>query len=202
MTEPGDENEMRDAGGSAGGGPAGVGSDADGAALPTTPEALLERLDGLSIAYSVHHHPPLRTVDDSKALRGDLPGGHCKNLFLRDKKGRMWLVVTLEDRAVDLKALGALLSARLSFGSADRLLAALGVLPGAVTPFAMINDTERSVTIVLDRALLAFERLNYHPLVNTMTIGVSPADLLRFLADRGHEPLVVDMEGPNMQDVG
>lgn len=180
-------------------------SDADGpdrAALPTSPETLLERLDGLAIAYSVHHHPPLRTVEDSKALRGDLPGGHCKNLFLRDKKGRMWLVVTLEDRAVDLKALGALLSARLSFGSADRLLAALGVLPGAVTPFAMINDTERSVTIVIDRALLAFERLNYHPLVNTMTIGVSPADLLRFLADRGHEPLVVDMESPNMEDVG
>src|SRR3546814_11226214 len=89
--------------------------------LPTSPEALLARLDALGIAYMRHDHPPLFTVEDSKALRGDLPGGHCKNLFLRDRKGAMWLVVCLEDRRIDLKALGELLGGvRLSFGSADR----------------------------------------------------------------------------------
>src|SRR5437588_863655 len=110
---------------------------------PATPEDLLRRLDALGIKSETHSHPPLMTVEDSKRLRGDLPGGHCKNLFLKDKKGRMWLVVTLEDRRVDIKALEARLgAARLSFGSPDRLLANLGVTPGAVTPFALINDRE------------------------------------------------------------
>lgn len=162
---------------------------------PTSPESLLARLDDLGIAYARHDHPPLFTVEDSKALRGDLPGGHCKNLFLRDRKGAMWLVVCLEDRPVDLKALGALLGgARLSFGSADRLMRVLGVIPGAVSPFALINDTAVSVQVILDRAMLDLRPLNYHPLVNTSTIAVAPEDLVRFVASCGHTPQVLDLD--------
>lgn len=169
-------------------------SDAD-APTPATPDALFDRLAELGVGYDVHRHPPLFTVEDSKALRGDLPGGHCKNLFLRDRKGAMWLVVCLEDRRIDLKALGALLGgARLSFGSADRLMRVLGVIPGAVSPFALINDLERSVTVILDRAMLDHRPLNYHPLTNDMTIAVSPEDLVRFVEACGHAPQIVDLD--------
>lgn len=165
------------------------------AAAPITPDALLARLDALGIAYVRHDHPPLFTVEDSKALRGDLPGGHCKNLFLRDRKGAMWLVVCLEDRRIDLKALGELLGgARLSFGSADRLLRVLGVVPGAVSPFALINDTGVEVQVILDRAMLEHRPLNYHPLVNTATIAVAPEDLVRFVESCGHRPQVLDLD--------
>lgn len=165
------------------------------AAPPTSPETLLARLDELGICYVRHDHPPLFTVEDSKALRGDLPGGHCKNLFLRDRKGAMWLVVCLEDRPIDLKALGALLGGvRLSFGSADRLMRVLGVIPGAVSPFALINDTEVSVEVILDKAMLEHRPLNYHPLVNTTTIAVSPEDLVRFVEACGHTPRVMDLD--------
>jgi len=165
------------------------------AAAPTTPDALLARLDALGIAYARHDHPPLFTVEDSKALRGDLPGGHCKNLFLRDRKGAMWLVVCLEDRRIDLKALGELLGGvRLSFGSADRLLRVLGVVPGAVSPFALINDTGVEVQVVLDKAMLEQRPLNFHPLVNTATIAVAPEDLVRFIEACGHRPRVLDLD--------
>jgi Ala-tRNA(Pro) deacylase len=167
----------------------------EAATPPTSPETLLARLDALGIAYTRHDHPPLFTVEDSKTLRGDLPGGHCKNLFLRDRKGAMWLVVCLEDRAIDLKALGALLDgARLSFGSADRLMRVLGVIPGAVSPFALINDRGVEVQVILDRAMLEHRPLNYHPLANTMTIAVSPEDLVRFIEACGHQPRVVDLD--------
>lgn len=162
---------------------------------PTSPDALLARLDALGIGYARHDHPPLFTVDDSKALRGDLPGGHCKNLFLRDRKGAMWLVVCLEDRRIDLKALGELLGgARLSFGSADRLMRVLGVIPGAVSPFALINDTRVEVEVILDKAMLEHRPLNYHPLVNTTTIAVAPEDLVRFVEACGHRPRVLDLD--------
>jgi Ala-tRNA(Pro) deacylase len=159
-----------------------------------TPEDLFARLEALGIAYTTHEHPPLFTVDQSKAIRGELPGAHCKNLFLRDKKGRMWLVVTFEDRAIDLKALGLVLGGvRLSFGSADRLMRVLGVTPGAVTPFALINDGNHLVTVILDREMLQSDLLNYHPLSNAMTTAVTPADLLSFIRDCGHEPEVRDL---------
>lgn len=164
-------------------------------AAAATPDTLYARLDALGIAYARHDHPPLFTVEDSKALRGDLPGGHCKNLFLRDRKGAMWLVVCLEDRRIDLKALGAMLGgARLSFGSADRLLRVLGIVPGAVSPFALINDTEVAVEVILDRALLEHRPLNFHPLVNTATIAVAPEDLVRFVEACGHRPTILDLD--------
>ena len=164
--------------------------------MPATPDDLFARLRDLGIETETHSHEAVFTVAESQFLRGTLPGGHCKSLFLRNKKGRQWLVVCEEERAIDLKALGDLIGAgRLSFGSADRLMAALGVIPGSVTPFALINDTERAVTVVLDRQMLDHDPLNYHPLVNTMTTAITPADLLTFIEACGHVPQIVDL-GP------
>jgi len=162
--------------------------------LPTSPQQLLARLDALGIGYRNHEHDAVFTVDEAKALRGELTGGHIKNLFLRNKKEEMWLVVAEEDKRIDLKSLGERLGAgKLSFGSADRLLRYLGVLPGAVTPFSIINDTERKVRVVLDQDLMGFDVVNGHPLVNTMTTALSPQDLLTFLRAEGHEPLMLDL---------
>lgn len=163
--------------------------------MPATPEDLFARLDDLGIATTTHAHPPLHTVEESRRLRGTLPGGHCKNLYLRDKKKRNWLLVTLEDRDVDLKAVSTLLGAgRLSFGSADRLMEFLGVTPGSVTPFALINDPGQRVTVVLDAAMLTRDPLNYHPLVNTATTAIAPGDLLAFIRAGGHEPRIVVLD--------
>lgn len=157
-------------------------------------DALFRRLDALGIAHATHRHPPLYTVEDSKALRGSLPGGHCKNLFLKDKRDDLWLVVALEDTPIDLKKLAKRLGAgRLSFGKPELLMEVLGVIPGAVTPFALINDTERRVRVVLDAAMLRRDPLNYHPLVNDATTTIAAADFRRFVADCGHEPLVLDL---------
>jgi Ala-tRNA(Pro) deacylase len=166
------------------------------APMPLTPDDLLARLDELGIATKTYDHPPVFTVEESKVLRGKLPGGHCKSLFLKDKADRLWLVVALEDRAVDLKRLKRRLDARktLSFGSADLLMAALGVIPGSVTPFGVINDQECRVTVVLDEAMLAEDPLNYHPLTNARTTAIAPQDLIRFLRACSHEPLVLALD--------
>lgn len=162
--------------------------------LPTAPAALLARLDALGIDYRCVTHPPVFTVEEAKALRGELPGAHIKNLFLRNKKGRMWLVTCLEDREIDLKALGERLEAgRFSFGSAERLMTYLGVRPGAVTPFAVINDTAGAVTMVLDSGVIGAGLVNCHPLVNTMTTALAPEDLVRFLEAEGHAPLLLKL---------
>ncbi len=164
--------------------------------LPTTPEQLLARLGELGIAQHTTRHQPVFTVDEAKALRGEMPGSHIKNLFLKNKKGGMWLVTCLEDRRIDLKALAARLgSGRFSFGSAQRLMTYLGVEPGAVTPFAVINDRRRAVKMVLDRGVLAAAPVHAHPLVNDMTTSIAPADLLRFLEAEGHPPEIIDLDG-------
>ncbi len=167
---------------------------ADGS--PATSEAeLFARLEELGIACSTVDHPPLYTVEESKALRGSLPGHHVKNLFLRNKKGAMWLVTCLEDRQVDLKRLGEVLNAgRFSFGSAERLMAHLGVRPGAVTPLAVINDKAGAVTMVLDSALSDGAPINAHPLVNHRTTTLGGRDLLRFLEAEGHAPRLLDFQ--------
>lgn len=162
---------------------------------PTTPEDLLSRLTALGIAHETTQHPPVFTVEESRHLRCVMPGGHCKSLFLRNKKGDYWLVVADQDRPVDLKRLGTVLGAgRLSFASADRLWQVLGVLPGAVTPFALINDAERQVTVVLDHGMLAEARLNYHPLVNDRTTAIARDDLLKFIEACGHTARIVDLD--------
>ena len=164
--------------------------------MPTTPEQLLAHFDDLGIRVECHQHDPVFTVEEAKDLRGLLPGGHCKNLFLRNKKGQHWLVVCDEDRAVDLRWLGERLGAgRLSFGSAERLMRVLGVPPGSVTPFALINDTDRLVSVVLDKAMLVHETLNYHPLVNTMTVAIHRDDLIAFIESCGHQSTILDLDG-------
>jgi Ala-tRNA(Pro) deacylase len=158
---------------------------------PATDIDLLAFLDSLGIPHATHAHAPVFTVAEAQSLRGALPGGHTKNLFLKDKKDGFWLVVAREELAVDLKALSQVLGApRFSFGSADLLLAVLGVPPGSVTPFAAINDRDRQVRVVLDEGMMALEPLNFHPLRNDRTTAIAPADLLRFLRATGHEPVI------------
>ncbi len=161
--------------------------------MPTSPEDLFSFLAALSIKTSTVEHPPLYRVEDSQALRGDIPGGHTKNLFVKDKKGRLFLLVLGEETVVDLKRVREKIGApgRVSFGSAELLEEAWGVAPGAATPFGAINDKAGRVSVVLDEAMLRHERLNFHPLVNTRTTGLSSADLVRFLRATGHEPLIV-----------
>jgi Ala-tRNA(Pro) deacylase len=163
---------------------------------PLTPEELFARFDRLGIAYHTYSHPPVFTVAEAAAMRGRLPGGHCKSLFLKDKKGGYWLAVMLEERRVDLKKLAIRLGApRFSFGSAGDLYNLLGVRPGSVTPFALVNDIEGLVTPVLDAMMLACDPLNYHPLENDRTTTISPGDLLRFIAATEHEPRIVELGG-------
>jgi Ala-tRNA(Pro) deacylase len=167
---------------------------------PLTPDELFDRLDALDVAHKTYSHPPVFTVAEAVALRGQLPGGHCKSLFLKDKKGGLSLVVALEERRVDLKRLAdALAAPRFSFGNPELLYEALGVRPGSVTPFALINDRERRVTVVLDRAMLDRDPLNYHPLENDRTTAIAPADLLRFVKACGHEPRILDLDAPDRE---
>jgi Ala-tRNA(Pro) deacylase len=166
--------------------------------MPATPDDLFAFLDKLGIADTTVTHAPLFTVEESQALRGTIPGAHTKNLFLRDKKGSLFLVTALEDAAIELKSLHRTLGAsgRFSFGAADLMRATLGIEPGAVTPFAAINDTERRVTVVLDAALMGHDRINCHPLVNTMTTTLAREGLVRFLEATGHPPLIVAVAAP------
>lgn len=161
--------------------------------MPASPDALFAYLDSLGIAHKTITHPPLFTVDESRAGRGAVPGGHTKNLFLRDKKGTPFLVVALEDAVIELKSLHRILGAsgRFSFGSAELMRELLGVEPGSVTPFAAMNDTNGDVTVVLDAAMMAHEVLNFHPLVNTGTTTISREGLVRFLEATGHKPRIV-----------
>ena len=166
---------------------------ADGS-TPASPEQLFERLDALGITTRTVEHPPVFTVQEAQRLRGQLAGGHCKNLFLRNKKGKMWLVVCNEESTVDLKALAKRLGAgRFSFGSPHRLMEHLGVIPGAVTPLAIINDHDGAVKVVIERSLLQHEALNCHPLDNARTSTIGTADLVRFLEAEGHAPEVFDL---------
>ena len=171
--------------------------------MPATPADLFAYLDRLGIAHRTVTHPPLFTVEESRALRGQIAGGHTKNLFLKDKKDALFLVVALEDAVIELKSLHRRLGAdgRFSFGSADLLRAALGVEPGAVTPFAAMNDSTARVTVVLDAAMMRHAVLNYHPLVNTMTTSIGRDDLVRFLEATGHPPRVAPLSENASQQV-
>lgn len=162
---------------------------------PATREDLLARFDKLDIAVKTVEHPPLFTVEDSQALRGEIPGAHSKNLFLKCKKGRLWLVVAQEDADINLKRLHTRIgSGRLSFGRAEVLQEVLGVKPGSVTPFALINDRTQQVSVVLDAALMRHETLNFHPLDNTATTAISARDLLVFIRDCGHEAAILNVQ--------
>lgn len=165
----------------------------------TTKADFLGWLARQAIAHETLEHEALHTVEEAEAHRAKWPeaareGAFCKNLFLKDKKGRLFLIVTLEARELKLNRLSKPLgSARLSFASADLLWEVLGVRPGSVTPFALVNDREGKVTAVLDAPMLEHERLHYHPLENTATTGISRADFMGFLWKTGHEPVILDL---------
>ena len=159
--------------------------------MPATRDELFARFKALGLETTTRDHAPVFTVEEAQALRGEIPGGHCKNLFLKDDKGNIWLIVCLEEAQVDLKAAPAKIgSRRLSFGKPELLKEVLGVEPGSVTPFGLIN-TEKRVNVVLDAAMMAHDLLNYHPLENTATTTIRAADLVTFIRSCGHEPRVV-----------
>src|SRR5262245_7594963 len=165
--------------------------------MAVTPAELFAFLDRLGIAHATVGHPPLFTVEQSQALRGTIPGGHTKNLFLTDKKGALFLVTALEAAAIELKSLHRVLGAsgRFSFGKPELMRETLGVEPGAVTPFGAINDADRRITMVLDAALMQHVTINAHPLTNTMTTSIARDDLMKFLRATGHEPRIMGVAG-------
>ena len=163
--------------------------------MSATHEALFARLSELGIATTTVQHPPVFTVDEAKARRGELSGTHIKNLFLRNKKRAMWLVVLAEDRRLALKALGKRIGAgHVSFARPERLREYLGVEPGAVTPFAVINDPEGCVSVVIDAAVLRRDPIHAHPLRNDMTTAIAADQLMRFMRACGHEPAIIDFD--------
>ncbi len=165
--------------------------------MPATPDDLFTYLDTLQIAHPTVTHAAAFTVEDARALRGQIAGGHTKNLFLKDKKDALFLVVALEDAEIELKSLHRRLGAsgRFSFGSAALLQEVLGVEPGSVTPFAAINDKAGRVNVVLDAVMMEQAMLNYHPLRNAMTTSVARDDLVRFLTATGHPPRILPVAG-------
>jgi Ala-tRNA(Pro) deacylase len=165
-----------------------------------SPDQLFAYLDGLGIGHQTVQHAPVFTVEEARTLRGKVAGGHTKNLFLRDKKGALFLVVAPEDATIELKSLHRRLGAsgRFSFGSAELMRETLGVDPGSVTPFAAINDRAGRVTVVLDAAMMQEPTLNFHPLVNTGTTTISRQGLLKFLEATGHRPRIEPVSGASL----
>jgi Ala-tRNA(Pro) deacylase len=170
---------------------------ADFDAMPASPDDLFAYFESLNIPHQTAWHAPVFTVAEGRALRGEGAYGHTKNLFVRDKKGMPFLVTALEDTSIELKSLHRRLGAsgRFSFGSAELMRELLGVEPGSVTPFSVLNDTERRVTVVLDAAMMAHETLHFHPLTNTGTTTISRADLVKFLEATGHPPRIEVLTG-------
>ncbi len=170
-------------------------------AAPKTPQDLYAFLDAHGVAHRTLEHPAVFRVDEGHDIKAQLPGGHTKNLFLKDAQGQVWLIGALGETRVDLKRLPEVIgSARLSFGSPELMREVLGVTPGSVTLFALINDTGRRVKLVLDAALLEPEPINFHPLTNTATTAVSQAGLRGFLKALDIGAQVVDFE--RLQRVG
>lgn len=163
---------------------------------PVSREELFARFEELGVKTNTIEHKAVFTVAESSALERNIPGGHTKNLFLKCKKGRLFLVVALNNAEIDLKKLHRILgSGRLSFGKPELLMEVLGVKPGSVTPFSLINDRENRVTVVLDEAMMRHDILNYHPLQNTATTSIARDDLIRFIRSCGHEPHIMVVSG-------
>ncbi len=156
--------------------------------------ALYDRLRELGIAWKTYEHKPVFTVEEAAALYAQQPGGHTKNLFLKDRKDGLWLVVARDDLKIDLNGLSKQLGCqRFSFAPTQLLIARLGITPGSVTPFALMNDTRRLVRPVLDEGMLALDPLNFHPLRNDRTTAIAAKDLLGFVRALGHEPHVAKL---------
>ena len=150
------------------------------------------------IVTTTHDHEPVFTVEQAKFAHVDILGGHCKNLFCKDEKGTLWLIVALEDARIDLKlAKDKIGSKRLTFGKLELLLEILGVEPGSVTPFGLINDTDIKTNVILDEAMMKLPQLNFHPLKNDATTTISAEDLLKFIRATGHNPRIVSVSDPS-----
>ena len=161
--------------------------------MPATRTELLAFLDELGLSTRTHDHEPVFTVAESEGVKDHLPGGHSKNLFLKDKKGNILLISAKDETQIPLKGLHTHLGCgRLSFGKPELLLEMLGVTPGSVTAFALINDREANVRFILDAALMKEDPINFHPLENNATTAISPEDFLTFARACGHEPEIVD----------
>lgn len=158
-----------------------------------TDDELFAFLDSLGIAHATKTHEPVFTVAESVALRDEIPGGHTKNLFVKDKKDNFFLLTVEENATVDLKTVHTIIGAasRVSFGKPEKLMEYLGVVPGSVTAFGAINDTGLNVKVILDEALMTHDIINAHPLRNDATTSISAKDLLQFIKATGHEPLVL-----------
>lgn len=164
--------------------------------LPTTPYELMKFLKESDINFTFHEHEPVFTVEESHKIDASISGTHTRNLFLKDKKDRMFLITLRHDTALDLKKLEPIIGAsRLSFGSQDRLWTYLGVRAGSVTPFAIINDTENQVQPIWEKGMMEQSLINFHPLLNSMTIGVTPSGLKQFARLLNKTPLILDLDG-------
>ena len=165
--------------------------------MPATRQQLFALFDELAIKTTTVEHIPVFTVEDARKVHGDIKGGHCKNLFCKDEKGVLWLIVALEDARIDLKvAKDRIGSRRLSFGRPELLMEILGVEPGSVTPFSLINDKANKANVILDAAMMKHELLNFHPLMNDASTTISSDDLIKFIKATGHEPRVVAVSNP------
>ncbi|PWE55269.1 prolyl-tRNA editing protein [Metarhizobium album] len=160
---------------------------------PKTRDELFRFLDELGIKHATKDHPPVYTVAESVSLRDEIPGGHTKNLFVKDKKDQFFLLTVEENAAVDLKTVHTLIggASKVSFGKPEKLMEYLGVQPGSVTAFGAINDTGHNVTFVLDADLMEHDIINCHPLSNDATTSIARDDLIRFMEATGHRPLVL-----------
>lgn len=168
---------------------------ADPAPTPATANALFAFLDRHGVDHATLQHPPVFRVEEGREIKAAMPGGHTKNLFLKDAKGQIWLISALGETQINLKTLHRTIgSARLSFGSEALLYEVLGVRPGSVTALALINDTGRRVKFILDAALMRTDPVNFHPLTNSATTAISRQGFTRFLDALGIEPLIVDFE--------
>jgi Ala-tRNA(Pro) deacylase len=165
----------------------------DGTA-PAQPEDLLGWLNEAGVESTTISHPAVFTVEEARKYREGMSGAFTKNLFVRDKKGVMWLIVAIESQKVDLRAVAESLGhKRFSFGSPQRLMHYLGVIPGSVTPFGVFNDRGGHVRIALDEGLNAFDVWNFHPLINSMTTTLRAEDMLQFFERVDHPPTWVSL---------
>jgi Ala-tRNA(Pro) deacylase len=171
---------------------ASVGPPDEREAVAATQADLFAVFDQLGISYSTVEHPPFLTVEEGRPWHDKIPGLHCKNLFIKDRRGGVWLVVMPGEKRADLTRLEKLLSApRFSFAKAELLARILELTPGSVTPFGLMNDTDRVVTVVLDQDMLESEWVNYHPLRNDASTTLRSADLVKFVRALGYEPRIL-----------
>ena len=164
--------------------------------MPTSPHAVLKIMDSLQIHYELHEHEPVFTVAESEKIDKKINAHHTRNMFLRTKKKKNYLITLSHDTPIDLKKLDSLIegASRFSFGSPDRLMEVLGVYPGSVTPLSAMNADPDNLSVILEKKMMEADYVAYHPLINIMTVVIKPDDLIKFLNHYGHSPIIIDMD--------